>query len=38
MGQRFAAMIFNGLRFIDDQLYMFPQFLENKPLIGQQLP
>ena len=32
MGQRVAAMIFNGLGFIDDRLYMFPQFLENKPV------
>ena len=32
MGQRVAAMIFNGLGFIDDRLYMFPEFLENKPV------
>ena len=32
MGQRVAAMIFNGLGFIDDRLYMFPQFLSNKPM------
>ncbi len=32
MSQRVAAMIFNGLGFIDDQLYMFPQFLDNKPV------
>lgn len=32
MGQRLAAMILNGLGFIDDRLYMFPQFLENKPI------
>lgn len=32
MGQRVAAMIFNGLGFIDDRLYMFPQFLDNKPI------
>ena len=32
MGQRVAAMIFNGLGFIDDRLYMFPQFLDNKPV------
>jgi transposase len=32
MGQRLAAMILNGLGFTDDRLYMFPQFLENKPV------
>jgi transposase len=32
MGQRVAAMIFNGLGFIDDRLYMFPEFLSNKPV------
>ncbi len=32
MGQRIAAMIFNGLGFIDDRLYMFPEFLSNKPV------
>jgi transposase len=32
MGQRVAAMIFNGLGFIDDRLYMFPEFLHNKPV------
>jgi transposase len=32
MGQRVAAMIFNGLGFIDDRLYMFPEFLDNKPV------
>lgn len=32
MGQRVAAMILNGLGFIDDRLYMFPEFLENKPV------
>jgi transposase len=32
MGQRVAAMILNGLGFIDDRLYMFPEFLENKPI------
>ena len=26
------AMILNGLGFIDDRLYMFPKFLENKPV------
>jgi transposase len=40
MGQRMAAMILNGLGFTDDRLYMFPQFLENKPverLLGKGL-
>jgi len=32
MGQRVAAMIFNGLGFIDDRLYMFEEFLSNKPI------
>ena len=32
IGQRVAAMILNGLGFMDDRLYMFPQFLENKPV------
>jgi transposase len=32
MGQRATAMILNGLGFIDDRLYMFPKFLENKPV------
>lgn len=32
MGERVAAMILNGLGFIDDRLYMFPKFLENKPV------
>ena len=32
IGQRVAAMILNGLGFIDDRLYMFPQFLKNKPV------
>jgi transposase len=32
MGQRVAAMILNGLGFIDDRLYMFPEFLSNKPI------
>ncbi len=31
-GQRAMAMIFNGLGFMDDRLYMFPKFLENKPV------
>jgi transposase len=40
MGQRIAAMIMNGLGFIDDRLYMFPDFLRNKPvekLLGKGL-
>ena len=32
MGERVAAMIFNGLGFIDTRLYMFPEFLEKKPV------
>ena len=32
MGQRVKAMILNGLGFIDYRLYMFPQFLEDKPI------
>jgi transposase len=39
-GQRASAMIMNGLGFIDDRLYLFPKFLENKPverLLGQGL-
>jgi len=32
MGQRVAAMILNGLGFIDNRLYMFEKFLENKPV------
>lgn len=31
-GQRAAAMILNGLGFIDDRLYMFETFLEGKPV------
>ena len=31
-GQRVAAMIMNGLGFINDRLYMFPKFLANKPV------
>lgn len=40
MGQRLAALILNGLGFIDDRLYMFPEFLKNKPverLLGKEL-
>lgn len=32
MGERVAAMILNGLGFMDDRLYMFSEFLENKPV------
>lgn len=32
MGERVAAMIMNGLGFIDTRLYMFPEFLANKPI------
>lgn len=32
MGQRVAAMIMNGLGFVDDRLYLFPEFLKNKPV------
>ena len=32
MGERVAGMIMNGLGFIDTRLYMFPDFLSNKPI------
>jgi transposase len=32
MGQRVAAMVLNGLGFTDDRLYLFPDFLKNKPV------
>lgn len=32
MGERVTAMILNGLGFIDARLYMFPEFLEKKPI------
>ena len=32
MGERVAAMILNGLGFIDTRLYLFPEFLANKPI------
>jgi len=41
MGERVAAMLLNGLGFIDDRLYLFPAFLKNKPikqLIGRDIP
>jgi len=31
-GERVAAMIYNGLGFIDTRLYMFPEFLNKKPI------
>ena len=31
-GERVAAMILNGLGFIDSRLYLFPEFLSDKPL------
>lgn len=31
-GERIAAMIMNGLGFIDSRLYLFPEFLSDKPL------
>lgn len=40
LGQRVSAMILNGLGFMDDRLYMFPEFLKNKPvdrLFGQEV-
>jgi transposase len=39
-GQRAIAMILNGLGFMDERLYLFPKFLENKPiskLLGENL-
>jgi len=32
MGHRVAAMILNGLGFTDDRLYLFSDFLKNKPV------
>ena len=32
MGERVAAMILNGLGFVDSRLYIFPEFLEKKPI------
>lgn len=40
MGHRAAAMVLNGLGFMDDRLYLFPDFLKNKPverLLGEGL-
>jgi transposase len=39
-GERVAAMILNGLGFIDSRLYLFPDFLKDKPierLFGREL-
>lgn len=32
MGDRVKAMILNGLGFMDDRLYLFEKFLDNKPV------
>ena len=32
MGERTAAMIYNALGFIDNRLYMFSEFLSQKPV------
>lgn len=32
MGERLAAMILNGLGFVDTRLYLFPQFLDKTPV------
>ena len=37
MGDRVKAMILNGLGFMDDRLYMFDRFLDNKPVGGLDL-
>lgn len=40
MGERVAAMILNGLGFIDSRLYLFPEFLSDKPvsrLFGKEI-
>src|SRR6478736_6502705 len=40
MGERVAAMILNGLGFVDSRLYLFPEFLADKPiarLFGREL-
>ena len=31
-GERIAAMIMNGLGFVDNRLYLFPSFLSKKPV------
>ena len=41
MGERVSAMIFNGLGFMNNRLYLFPEFLDLKPcsrLFERQLP
>ena len=40
MGQRVSAMVLNGLGFINNRLYLFPDFMQNKPverLLGEGL-
>lgn len=32
MGERVGAMVMNALGFIDDRLYLFPEFMRNKPI------
>ena len=32
MGERVAVMVLNGLGFVDTRLYMFPKFLEKRPV------
>lgn len=32
MGERVAAMLMNGLGFVNSRLYIFPEFLEKKPI------
>ncbi|MEM9569569.1 MAG: DUF4277 domain-containing protein, partial [Bacteroidota bacterium] len=32
MGERIMGMIYNALGFIDNRLYMFSEFLEEKPV------
>ena len=32
MGERFAALIYNAMGFIDSRLYLFPEFLSGKPI------
>ena len=32
MGERVKSMILNGLGFMNDRLYMFPEFLADKPI------
>ena len=40
MGERVCAMILNALGFVNNRLYMFAEFLSNKPikrLLGSHL-